>query len=67
MYMHKIVNAETGEETLVELSAAEIAIIEANIAKSEVEEAAFQAKSQARSALLERLGLTEEEAAILLS
>ena len=53
------VNAETGEEIIRDLTAAEIAeaakVIDDNIAKE-----------AARSALLARLGITEEEARLLL-
>ena len=66
MYYHKIVNTETGEETIVELSKAEIKVIEANIAKTNAEIAEAKAKAQAKAALFERLGLTAEEAALLL-
>jgi hypothetical protein len=66
MYNHKIVNAETGEETIVELSQEEIAVIEANIAKVNTELAADAAKAEAKAALLTRLGITAEEAALLL-
>lgn len=65
MYYHKTVNTETGEETIVELSAAEIAVIEANIARVNSELAEAEAKAAARTALLERLGITAEEAALL--
>lgn len=67
MYYHKIVNTETGEETMVEFSKAEIKIIEANIAKTNAEIAEAQNKAAAKIALLERLGLTADEAATLLS
>jgi len=67
MYNHKIVNTETGEETIVELSADEIAIIEANIAKTNLELAEEESKATAKAALLERLGITAEEAELLLT
>ncbi len=66
MYNHKIVNTETGEETIVELSQDEIAVIEANIEKANVELAEAETKAAAKAALLERLGITAEEAALLL-
>jgi hypothetical protein len=61
-----IVNCETGEETLRELNAEELAqrvIDEAAAAKAEAE---AEAKAAQRQALLTRLGITEEEARILL-
>ena len=66
MYNHKIVNAETGEETIVELSKAEIKVIEANIEKTNAQLAEATAKAQVKVALLERLGITQEEAKLLL-
>jgi hypothetical protein len=67
MYYHKTVNTETGEETIVELSKAEIKIIEANIAKRDAEQAEAETKAATKIALLQRLGLTADEAASLLS
>jgi hypothetical protein len=67
MYYHKTVNTETGEETIVELSKAEIKVIEANIAKTNLELAEADAKAEAKAALLERLGITAEEATLLLT
>ena len=67
MYNHKIVNAETGEETIAELSANEISIVKANIAKTNAELAQEATKATAKAALLERLGMTAEEAKLLLS
>jgi hypothetical protein len=66
MFSHKIVNSETGEETIVPLSASEIKIIEANIVKANAELAEAETKATAKAALLERLGITAEEAALLL-
>lgn len=48
-------------------SAQEIANLEKREAKYETLELAKQAKAQAKSALLDRLGITVEEAALLLS
>lgn len=66
-----IINCETGEQTEVELTAEEIAQREADAAKAEADrvakEAAAAAKAQAKSELLDRLGLTAEEAALLVS
>lgn len=67
MYNHKIVNTETGEETLIPLSSDEVKVIEANIAKTNAELAEAKNKADAKTALLEKLGITADEAAILLS
>jgi membrane protein involved in colicin uptake len=65
-----IVDCSTGVTTEVELTAEEIAQREADAAAfaeaKAKEEAEAQAKAEARAAILERLGLTEEEAAVLL-
>jgi hypothetical protein len=66
-----IVNCETGEISEIELTAAEIknrkitevAILEAN----EVAKAEAETKATAKAALLKRLGITAEEAVLLLS
>lgn len=66
-----IVNCETGEQTVVPLTAAEIAELEAAAAKAEQDRLAAEAEAAAKAAakadLLERLGITEEEAQLLLS
>ena len=70
----KIYNAETGEETFIEYTEEEIAIAEAEElalkneweAKKAEAEAQAEAKATARQAILDRLGLTAEEASILL-
>ena len=66
-----IINCETGEQTEVELTAEEIAQREADAVKAEADkaakEAADAAKAEAKSELLDRLGLTAEEAALLVS
>ena len=67
MYYHKIVNADTGEETMIQLSDNEVKKIEANIAKAETEKAEAILRAEARAALLNRLGITEAEAKLLLS
>jgi hypothetical protein len=65
-----IVDCSTGVTTEVELTAEEIAQREADAAAfaeaKAKEEAEAQAKAEARAAILERLGLTEEEAKVLL-
>jgi len=65
-----IVDCSTGVTTEVELTAEEIAQREADAAAfaeaKAKEEAEAQAKAEARTAILERLGLTEDEAKVLL-
>ena len=66
-----IINCETGEQTEVELTAEEIAQREADAAKAEADkvakDAADAAKAEAKAELLDRLGLTAEEADLLVS
>jgi hypothetical protein len=66
-----IINCETGEQTEVELTAEEIAQREADAAKAEADrvakEAEDAAKAIAKAELLAKLGITAEEAALLLS
>ena len=66
-----IVDCSTGVTTEVELTAEEIAEREAMAteyaAKKAQEEADKTAKAEARLQLLDRLGITEEEAQLLLS
>ena len=66
-----IVDCSTGITTEVELTAEEIAEREAMAAEYAVqkaqEEADKAAKAEAKSALLEKLGITAEEAQLLLS
>jgi membrane protein involved in colicin uptake len=65
-----VVDCSTGVTTEVELTAEEIAQREADAAAfaeaKAKEEADAQAKAEARAAILERLGLTEDEAKVLL-
>jgi hypothetical protein len=65
-----IVDCLTGVTTEVELTAEEVAQREADaLAFEEIkaaEEAAAQAKAEARTEILAKLGLTEEEAKVLL-
>lgn len=64
-------NCETGEETIVELTEAEVAEylyqIELAAEKKAEEDAKAEAAAIAKAALLERLGITAEEAALLLA
>ncbi len=67
MYKEKIVNVETGEITYRDYTEIEIAEIEKSLAENEAE-AALKAEVQtAKAALLEKLGITEDEAKLLLS
>jgi hypothetical protein len=64
------VNCTTGETSIIELTDAEIAQMEADAAAAETQrqadEQAAADKAAAREAILDRLGLTADEAAILL-
>lgn len=63
----KIVNAETGDELEREMNAAEIKQFEKDKAEFESALAEAQRKAEAKAALLERLGITEDEAKLLLA
>jgi hypothetical protein len=60
-------NTETGEIVEREMNEAELAQSEIDQADAEAAQAEVQAKATARAAILDRLGLTAEEAALLLS
>ena len=66
-----IVDCSTGEQTVVPLTAEEIAELEAAAAQAEQDRLAAEAeaatKAAAKQALLDKLGITQEEAALLLS
>ena len=66
-----IINCETKEQTEVELTDEEIAQLEADRAKAEADKVAKEAEdainAKAKAKLLNRLGITEEEAKLLLS
>lgn len=67
MYKEKIVNIETGEEIYRDFTTEEIAEVELAQAEA-VERAAKEAEAAAaRQALLAKLGITEDEAKLLLS
>lgn len=65
-----IVDCSTGEQTVVPLTAEEIAELEAAAAKAEADRLAAEkeaaAKEAARAEILAKIGLTPEEAAVLL-
>lgn len=66
-----IINCETKEQIEVELTDEEVAQLEADRAKAETErvakEAEAAAKAEAKAELLSKLGITAEEAALLLA
>jgi acyl-CoA reductase-like NAD-dependent aldehyde dehydrogenase len=65
-YTKKTFDVSTGEETITPLSAEEVAQVEANIAKAQEQAALAATTAAARQAILDRLGLTADEAALLL-
>lgn len=67
MYKEKIINAETGEETWRDYTPEEIAEVEK--AQAEAIKMANERNKilAAKTVLLEKLGITEEEAKLLLS
>jgi hypothetical protein len=62
-----IVNVKTGETTERELNAEELAQYEADQAVAATQAAELEAKASEKAAILERLGITAEEAKLLLS
>ena len=66
-----IVDCSTGEQTVVPLTAEEIAEMEAAAAKAEADRVAAEAEAAAKEAakadLLAKLGITADEAKLLLS
>ena len=66
-----IVDCSTGEQSVVPLTAEEIAELEAAAAQAEADRLAAEqeaaAKAVARQALLDKLNITQEEASLLLS
>jgi len=67
MYKEKIVNIQTGEETWRDYTAAEVAEVERAQAEAAESIAKIAEKDAARKAIFDKLGLTEEEAKLLLS
>ena len=63
----KIVNVETGEEIVRDANAQEIAQMEIDAANAATTKAEAEAKAQAKAELLERLGITADEAKLLLT
>jgi hypothetical protein len=62
----KEVNCTTGEEIVRDANAEELAQIEIDAVNAEARKQAEASKAAQRQALLSRLGITEEEARILL-
>jgi hypothetical protein len=60
-------NCETGEETIRDATNAEIAQMEIDAANAAARKAEAEAKATAKAALLTQLGITEEQAKLLLS
>jgi hypothetical protein len=63
----KIVNATTGEEIVREMNKDELAEYQRNEASVAARKEAETSAATAKAALLTRLGITEEEAKLLLS
>lgn len=59
-------NCETGQEIIRDANAQELAQIEIDAANALKEKAEAEAKETARQAILDRLGLTADEAKLLL-
>jgi hypothetical protein len=67
MYKEKIVDALTGEETWRDYTEAEIAEVEAAQALVEKKRLEAEEKEAARKELLTKLGISDDEAKLLLS
>ncbi len=65
--MIRIHNSETNEVIDREMNAAEFKQYEAEQAERKTKEAEAETKAQAKAALLERLGITADEAKLLLA
>ena len=63
----KIINCQTGEVTDVELSAEDIQAIARATSNLEQHRVNIENNAQAKAALLAQLGITEEQAKLLLS
>jgi hypothetical protein len=63
----QIINCETGEEIVREMTADELKQYEKDRLDSEKAKAKAQAEADAKAALLTKLGITADEAALLLS
>jgi hypothetical protein len=63
----KIYDCATGDTTEREMTAAEFAQHKKDIVEAETKQAEISAKAEAKAALLDRLGITEDEAKLLLA
>jgi hypothetical protein len=66
MYKEKIVNVETGEETYRNYTDAEIAEVKTAQAEAAERQTEAAAKVHEKAALLAKLGITDDEAKLLL-
>lgn len=66
-YTKEIFNAETGESKIVDCTPEEIAQIKIWEKEAKDRAAEIAAKEAAKKALLEKLGLTEQEAGLILN
>lgn len=65
-YQEKIIDLQTGEISFRDYTVEEIAEVEKTQTDAQAKIAEQAAKAEQRAALLERLGITEEEAKLLL-
>lgn len=65
-YTEKILDLATGQETIRPYSAKEIAEVEKEIAANQTAAIQFETKATKKAALLAKLGITEDEAKLLL-
>lgn len=66
-FLHKKIDALTGEEIVEPYSESELEELMAAEIKAEQRKAELKAKAAEKAALLQKLGITEEEAKLLLS
>lgn len=64
--IHRFVDTTTGEVLEKNFTKSELDEVKANQARIDLERAEAEAKATARQAILDRLGLTAEEAALIL-
>jgi hypothetical protein len=62
----KIVNCETGEEIVRDANAEELAQMQLDASNAAARQAEAEAKATAKAAILDRLGLTADEAKLIL-
>lgn len=62
----KIINCATGEEIVREMNDEEFANYKIDVANKEAKDAAMAKAQASKAALLAKLGITEDEAAVLL-